>query len=192
MFIGHNPDMQRDGLLSEQTDFHTKRLRLRPWENTDVEFHRQLWEERDERVPASRRITTDGHPTVAEMQGWLRTYRPIPTPGLFVVEQLGTPGAVGYCGLIENSLGRMEEPELAFEFLQKFWGQGFATEASRAIVDRAAAFGYDYLASTVREWNTASLNVLSKLGFVVTGEREIDAVHGDSLLLRARLKDHSR
>jgi len=43
-------------------------------------------------------------------------------------------------------------------------------------------------ASTVREWNAASLNVLDKLGFVLTDERERDAVHGDSLLLRLALR----
>jgi ribosomal-protein-alanine N-acetyltransferase len=121
------------------------------------------------------------------MRGWLRSYEPTPAPGLLIVEQTATPGAVGYCGLVENSVGHPEEPELAFEFLQEYWGRGFATEASRVIVERAAAIGHDYLASTVREWNTASLKVLDKLGFVLTGEREHDAVHGDSILLRKRL-----
>jgi RimJ/RimL family protein N-acetyltransferase len=179
--------MDRQNAPQSHDDFRTERLGLRPWQVADAAFHRRLWEERDERVPAWRRITTDGRPTVAEMQGWLRTYEPTPAPGLFVVEQIETAGAVGYCGLVENSVGHPEEPELAFEFLHDCWGRGFATEASRVIVDRAAAIGYDHLASTVREWNTASLRVLDKLGFVLTGEREHDAVHGDSLLLRLRL-----
>lgn len=104
------------------------------------------------------------------------------------MEQLSTAGPVGYCGLVENSVGHPEEPELAFEFLREFWGRGFATEASRLIIDLASAVGYDSLASTVREWNTASLNVLDKLGFVITDEKEHDAVHGDSLLLRLPLR----
>ncbi|MFB9648124.1 GNAT family N-acetyltransferase [Curtobacterium pusillum] len=168
-------------------DFRSERLRLRSWRVADAAFHRRLWEERDGRVPARRRITADGHPTLAELQEWLRAYEPTPPPGLFVVEQVETGVATGYCGLVENSVGRPEEPELAFEFLQEFWGRGFATEASRLIVDRAATMGYEYLASTVREWNTASLHVLSKLGFTDTGERERDVEHGDSLLLRLRL-----
>jgi len=122
------------------------------------------------------------------MQTWLRTYTPAPAPGLLVVEQTRTAVPVRYCGLIENSVGHPEEPELAFELLQEFWGQGFATEASRVIVSRATAIGYDHIASTVHEWNTASLNVLDKLGFVSTGQRERDAVHGDSLLLRLPLR----
>ncbi|MGC0368837.1 GNAT family N-acetyltransferase [Microbacterium sp. SLBN-111] len=88
----------------------------------------------------------------------------------------------------DPSIGHPEEPELAFEFLREFWGRGFATEASRLVIDLASAVGYDSLASTVREWNTASLNVLAKLGFVITDEKERDAVHGDSLLLRLPLR----
>ena len=40
----------------------------------------------------------------------------------------------------------------------------------------------------VREWNAASFNVLDKLGFAITEEKEHDAVHGDSLLLRLPLR----
>ena len=180
--------METQDARSEPVELRSERLRLRPWRVSDVAFHRRLWEERDERVPASRRITADGHPTVAEMQGWLRGYEQTPVPGLLVAEQLGTRRPVGYCGLVENSVGRPEEPELAFEFLREFWGRGFATEASRVIIDRAWTVGYDALASTVREWNTASLNVLDKLGFVISEEREHDAVHGDLLLLRLPLQ----
>ena len=169
-------------------ELYSERLKLRPWHVADAAFHRRLWEERDERVPARRRIAADGHPTVAEMEGWLRGYEQIPAPGLFIVEQLGSVAPVGYCGLVENSVGHHDEPELAFEFLREFWGRGFATEASRVVIDRASAVGYESLASTVREWNAASLNVLDKLGFVLTGEKERDAVHGDSLLLRLPLQ----
>lgn len=56
------------------------------------------------------------------------------------------------------------------------------------VVDHAATLGYAALASTVREWNTASLNVLDKLRFVDTDEREVDAAHGDSLFLRLQLR----
>ncbi len=97
-------------------------------------------------------------------------------------------GSGRYCGLVENSVGHPEEPEPAFEFLQQFWGQGFATEASRVIVGRAKAIGYGHLASTVGEWNTASLNLLNKLEFVSTGQRERDVVHGDLLKLRLPLR----
>lgn len=165
----------------------TERLRLRPWRIDDAPFHRQLWLERDSRVPAHRRITPDGRPTLNEMEDWLRHYEQMPAPGLLVVEHRESAITLGYCGLVSNSVGQTEEPELAYEFLRRAWNQGFATEASRAILTQAKALGYQHLASTVREWNTGSLRVLEKLGFTNTGESEADEVHGDSLLLRKTL-----
>lgn len=169
-------------------DTQSERLRLRPWAVDDAAFHRRLWEERDPRVPARRRISAEGHPTLADMQQWLRTYRPEPAPGLCVVELRESGVPVGYCGLVPNIVGQPEEPELAFEFLREFWGRGFATESSRLIVRQAESLGYDRLASTVRDWNAASFAVLAKLGFVDTGERERDTVHGDSVLMRLTLR----
>lgn len=179
--------MDRDEASLRTTGFETDRLLLRPWRAADATFHRRLWLERDPRVPARRRITPDGHPTLAELESWEPSHEPEPWPGLLVAEQRGTPTAIGYCGLISNSVGRPDEPELAFEFLRRFWNHGFATEASRAIVDHAREHGYRNLAATVRDWNRASLRVLDKLGFVNTGEREPDDSHGDSLLLRVTL-----
>lgn len=96
------------------------RLRLRPWEVADAAFRRRLWEQRDPRVPARRRINADGQPTLAQMEDWLRAYEPEPAPGLLIVEPLATGRPVGYCGLVTNSLGRPHEPKLAFEFLREF------------------------------------------------------------------------
>lgn len=184
---GHTCLMGRNEASSPGVVFETERLVLRPWRITDARFHRMLWEERDMRVPAHRRITPDGRPTLAELTDWLSSYEPVPAPGLMVVQRQRVISPVGYCGLIPNSVGLPDEPELAFEFLRTFWNLGFATEASRKIIEQARAIGYRQLTSTVREWNTASLRVLEKLGFEATYEREIDDAHGDSLLLRMTL-----
>ena len=165
----------------------TERLVLRPCRVGDAEFHHRLWEERDPRVPTPRRIGPDGRPTVSDLEVRLRDYDSVPAPGLLVVELHDTAVAVGYCGLVANSVGRPEEPELAYEFLRAFWNLGYATEAAEVIVRRARLIGYQHLAASVRQWNTASLRVLEKLGFVDTGEKELDDMHGDSLLLRKTL-----
>ena len=165
----------------------SERLVLRRWRTTDAATHRRLWLERDPRVPSRRRVDSDGRPTVSELEDWARHYDAEPAPGLLIVEHKGSAAVLGYCGLIPNSRGRRDEPELAFEFLRAFWNQGFATEAARVVLDRARELGYRHLASTVRDWNSASLRVLDKLGFGDTGETEEDEVHGDSLLLRTVL-----
>ncbi len=101
-----------------------------------------------------------------------------PSPGLLAAELKTTGQVLGYCGLIHNSYGRPQEPELAFEFLQEFWSRGFATEACEAVLDHARALGYRRLWATVREWNGASRRVLEKSGFVETGRVEPDGEHG--------------
>lgn len=150
-------------------------------------MHRQLWSERDPRVPPRRRISPDGRPTLSDLEDWIRLYESLPAPGLLVLEHKESGAGLGYCGLVTNSVGRDDEPELAYELLRSYWGKGFATEASLVILDQARELGYQHLCSTIRSWNEASLRVLEKLGFVHTGQVERDEVHGDSLLLRTTL-----
>lgn len=163
----------------------TDRLLLRPWRVADAVVQRELWTERDPRVPPHRRMS-GGHPTVAELAESIRTGRSSST-GLLAVERKATGDVIGYCGLIDGGPGAEREPELAFELLRRVWGQGYATEASWAVIDRARSSGHERLWATVREWNTASRRVLAKVGFTETGRTEPDPVHGTTLFLTRRL-----
>ena len=141
---------------------------------------RELWSERDPRVPARRRIDADGHPTLGELEEWIRTTPPSDVMLLAVVET-STGDVAGYCGLVES--GRAAgEPEVAFELLSRFHGRGYATEASWAVLDWARASGHARLWATVWDWNTASRRVLDKLGFTETGEVDGRSAHGTSLV----------
>lgn len=158
----------------------TERLELRRWRVTDAALQRRLWEERDPRVPAHRRISADGHPTVEELEDRIRREKPNASLGLLVAVRRADGEAIGYCGLNPGTPGLEDEPELAYEFLRAEWGQGYATEAARAVVGWAETLGYAKLQAGVREWNTASQRVLEKLGFVATAQVDRDAEHGDS------------
>jgi GNAT superfamily N-acetyltransferase len=59
----------------------------------------------------------------------------------------------------------VDEPEIAYELLQRAHGCGYATEAARAVLEAAIATGRTRLWSTVRAWNAPSFRVLEKLGF---------------------------
>lgn len=113
----------------------TGRLLLRPWRTAEAVVQRELWTERDPRVPPHRRIDADGHPTVAEFEESIRTNRPSLSIGLLAVERKGAGDVIGYCGLIDTGRGSEGEPELAFELLRRVWRQGYATEASLAVLD---------------------------------------------------------
>jgi [ribosomal protein S5]-alanine N-acetyltransferase len=115
-----------------------------------------------------------------------RRHQPSSSIGLLAVERKADRDVIGHCGLIDSGRGSDREPELAFELLRRVWRQGYATEASLAVLDWARSSGYEGLWATVWEWNTASRRVLAKVGF--TEERnELDAVYGNNLFTTRRL-----
>ena len=158
----------------------TDRLLLRPWRPTEAVVQRELWAERDERVPPHRRIDADGHPTVAELEEAIRTHQPSAID-LLAAELKADGDVIGYCGLNDSGRGSGREPELAFELLRRVWGQGYATEASLAVIEWARSSGYARLWATVWEWNVASRRVLSKVGFT-EAERTEDPAYGTNIL----------
>ena len=164
----------------------TGRLLLRPWRIPEAVVQRELWSERDPRVPPHRRIDADGHPTVADLEESMSIHQPS-SVGLLAVERKAAGDVIGYCGLIDSGRGSDGEPELAFELLRRVRGQGYATEAALAVVDWARSSGYERLWATVWEWNTASRRVLAKVGFTETERKEVDPVHGTTLFTTRRL-----
>jgi RimJ/RimL family protein N-acetyltransferase len=164
----------------------TGRLLLRPWRVADAVVQRELWTERDPRVPPHRRIDADGRPTVADLEESIRTNQPS-SKGLLAVERRSAGDVIGYCGLIDGERGSAGEPELAFELLRRAWGQGYATEASMAVLDWARSSGYERMWATAWEWNTASRGVLAKVGFAETERTKVDAIYGTTLFHVRRL-----
>jgi ribosomal-protein-alanine N-acetyltransferase len=165
----------------------TDRLLLRRWCVSNAALQRELWTERDLRVPPHRRIGPDGHPTVEDIEDQIRRGDPDLSLGLLAAERRGSGDVIGYCGLIPNMHGQDSEPELAYEFLRTRWGQGYATEAARAVLIWAKDSGYRRLWATVRDWNTASRRVMAKLGFIETARVEPDKTYGDSLFYMKKI-----
>ena len=177
------------GVLSARgpvTELETERLVLRPWRVEEAPVQRELWAERDPRVPPHRRLDQAGRPTLDEMAAWIRDGSRPAGLGLLAVERRSEGDVVGYCGLIDGALGP-HEPEVAYELVRRAWGAGYASEAVEAVVGWARESGYRRLWATVRDWNAASLRVLAKTGFSESGRVEPDAAHGDSLFLTRAL-----
>ncbi|WP_394731142.1 GNAT family N-acetyltransferase [Altererythrobacter sp. GH1-8] len=59
--------------------------------------------------------------------------------------------------------------ELGYWIARPHWGQGYATEAARGVLEIAATLGYKSLFASHFLDNPASGKVLTKLGFVPTG-----------------------
>ena len=160
----------------------TDRLILRRAHADDAPVYRQLWTERDPRVPPHRRISLDGRPTVEDIAAQIRAANDEPGLRLLTVERKGTADVVGYCGLNGHGNGSPEEPELAYELLRAAHDRGYATEAGEAVVAWASGAGYRRLWAGVWDWNVASRRVLEKLGFREVGRVAPESAHGHTLL----------
>jgi RimJ/RimL family protein N-acetyltransferase len=80
----------------------------------------------------------------------------------------------GRCALRHITIGDVDEVEIGYTFHRAFWGQGLATEVSRAVIDigfRALALP-DLIAFASVE-HKASRRVMEKLGFRFEADREI-------------------
>ena len=178
--------MRADGdtipLVPVLDTLETDRLFLRHRRVDEAAIYRQLWAERDPRVPPHRQIDPEGRPTVEDIAAQIRAEREEAGPGILAVERKGTADVIGYCGLVFHGNGSPDEPELVYELLRAAHGCGYATESGRAVVTWVGEAGYGRLWATVRDWNVASRRVLEKLGFRETGRVEQDGVYGDSLL----------
>lgn len=160
----------------------TDRLILRPSAVDDAAIYRQLWTERDLRVPPHRQVDSEGRPTMEVIAAQIRAESKSTGPRLLAVKRIDNGDIIGYCGLIFDGNGSRDEPELAYELLRAAHGHGYATEAGWAVVTRASEAGYRRLWAGVRDWNAASRRVLEKLGFRETGRVDPDPVHGANIL----------
>jgi RimJ/RimL family protein N-acetyltransferase len=139
------------------THIETARLVLSPEEARDAEWMAELFSARGTNVSAS-----EASRRISEMRRTTETLG----IGALVLRVKPDEEPIGYCALIVGR-ANVEEPELAYELLQRAHGNGYATEAARAMLRAAFDTGRQRVWSTVRAWNTPSLRVLDKLGFEV-------------------------
>jgi RimJ/RimL family protein N-acetyltransferase len=105
--------------------------------------------------------------SVRDAEAFLACPRDPILPSLLIFERgSGAPQLVGSCGLGRRPSGSVE---MGYWIAKPFWGQGYATEACRALVDIARALGLPQLEGSHFLDNPASARVLEKLGFEPLG-----------------------
>jgi len=73
-------------------------------------------------------------------------------------------------GMVGINFGERELPELGYWLGFEHWGQGFGTEAARAVIDYFfEEFAHEQLFAGARVANPMSRNILEKCGFQWTG-----------------------
>ena len=142
----------------------TERLLLRPgWAEDAPALARAI---ADEQVV--RNLATAPWPFALEdAEAFLAAPRDPAMPSFLITERTkGEPRIVGACGLGRRPSGAVE---MGYWVARPHWGKGFATEASRALIDIARALKLPRLEASHFLDNPASGRVLEKLGFMPTG-----------------------
>jgi ribosomal-protein-alanine N-acetyltransferase len=101
---------------------------------------------------------------------------------------LGDDFVIEHQGCVIGKAGCWRVPEIGYILHPRYWGLGFAAEACRAVIAHVfAAYDIEAITADVDPRNTASLRLLSRLGFVETGRAaatyEVDGVVSDSVYL---------
>lgn len=142
----------------------TERLLLRPgWAEDAPHLSRAI---ADEQIV--RNLATAPWPyALRDAEAFLATPRDPAMPSFLIFERTDAdPVLVGACGMARRPSGAVE---MGYWIARPHWNKGFATEASRALIDIARTLKLPRLEASHFIDNPASGRVLEKLGFKPTG-----------------------
>ena len=84
--------------------------------------------------------------------------------GLYAVIHKQDRELIGYCGFFLQSVEDRKEVEIGYRLAQKYWGQGFATEAAKAVLKYGRErYNFKRFVCLIDPKNTRSINVAKKL-----------------------------
>ncbi|MPQ99659.1 GNAT family N-acetyltransferase [Modestobacter sp. I12A-02628] len=144
----------------------TERLLLRPWTTSPADLIRMVdIYSRDE---VTRWIGGPPTLTMPELVArWALVHQLDERNGCWAVER--ADGVVAGTVLLRPLPDGIGEVEVGWHLHPDSWGQGRATEAARAVVDRAFGLGLPEVYAVVRPGNEASLAVCRRLGMTPLG-----------------------
>ncbi|MFN8633105.1 MAG: GNAT family N-acetyltransferase [Chloroflexota bacterium] len=120
-----------------------------------------------------------------EVGHWLHYYERFAGYGFWIVVEKASGDFLGWVHLRPTGDGAPDEPELGYRLTRAAWGRGYATEASRALVERAfREHGAQRVFATTMSVNLRSRRVMEKAGlrFVRTFFLDWpDPIEGDEL-----------
>ena len=85
--------------------------------------------------------------------------------GLYALIYKQNQELIGYCGFFVQKIGDRQEVEIGYRLASKYWGQGLATEAARAIYQYGREkFNFKRFVCLIEPANSRSIRVAQKLG----------------------------
>jgi RimJ/RimL family protein N-acetyltransferase len=158
VFVHHNRAMQ--------VFLETDRLLLRRFTEDDLENLVEL-----DSDPEVMRFITGGRATPREevenelLPAFLDHYERYAGYGFWAAVEKSTEGFLGWFHLRPAEGAPPGEVELGYRLRRSAWGKGYATEGSRALIDKGfAELGVDRVVASTMVVNVASRRVLEKAG----------------------------
>jgi RimJ/RimL family protein N-acetyltransferase len=149
-----------------QVFLETDRLVLRRFTEDDVDLLVEL-----DADPEVMRYINGGEPTsraevVDEvLPAFLDYYKRYPGYGFWAAIEKSTGDFLGWFHFRPAADGYDDEPELGYRLRRPAWGKGYATEGSRALIDKGfAELGAQRVFAGTMAVNTASRRVMEKSG----------------------------
>ena len=141
--------------------FGTERLVLKKFDIADAQGFYEL-----NLDPEVIRYTGDApFASVAEAESFIRSYNHYDRYGFgrWSVFIRDSGDYIGFCGL--NYKLDLDEVDVGFRFLKRYWGQGYATEAARgSLLYGFKEYALDRIVARAMRENLASHQVIQKLG----------------------------
>jgi RimJ/RimL family protein N-acetyltransferase len=157
------PASRKNGNVPAVKILETERLLLRRLTAKDAAFILELLNE-----PAFlQNIGDRGARTLADARryiakGPVASYRKLGF-GLYLVELKDSGAPIGICGLLKRD--SLEDVDIGFAFLQKFWSQGYARESAAAVMNYGwTTLRLPRIVAITKPQNQASITLLEKLG----------------------------
>ena len=141
----------------------TERLRLRQFTLDDAAFILELVND----PSFIQNIGDRGVRSLEDAQRYLET-GPIASYarkgfGLWLVQLKESGESIGMCGLIKRDT--LEDVDIGYAFLPKFWSKGYAVESARAVREYGhKTIGLKRLVAITDPANEGSIRVLKKIG----------------------------
>jgi [ribosomal protein S5]-alanine N-acetyltransferase len=145
------------------TILETERLTLREMHPGDAEFILELLNEPSfiQNI-GDRKVRTIEDATSYILNGPVKSYEKNGF-GLYLVALKETNESIGMCGLIRRD--GLEDVDIGYALLPKFWSKGYAVEAARAVKEHAKnVIGLKRIVAIVDPANEGSIRVLQKIG----------------------------
>jgi RimJ/RimL family protein N-acetyltransferase len=163
-------DEQRGG----ERELLTRRLRLRPWRVDDAEIAQEIYGDPEvarRLSPALGRVP-DVDSMRLVLQQWIaEDARLVPPSGRWAVERRADGRLVGGAILLPLPPGD-EDLEFGWQVAREHWGQGYASEAGRALAKWAFERGEEELFAVVRPSNARAAAVALRIGMEWVGETD--------------------